>query len=175
MFLILRKKSSVHNLKSLWTLEMVRETGLEPVRKNTRPSNVRVCLFRHSRVSLFPLGTVRIIAEQNEFVNSFFNIFFNCWFFWIQKVYGCRTVFRCTGEGYVGCREKQWRLWRHGWILRCNKCGWELEKRSAPPKFCPECGDVFDNDAIPMHNKSKWGCDKMTSHPCWIILRCDWF
>ena len=29
---------------------LVRLTGLEPVRLPTRPSNVRVCLFRHSRI-----------------------------------------------------------------------------------------------------------------------------
>ena len=57
---------------------------------------------------------------------------------------GCGTVNQ--GKFCVNCGSKKP---EGAPLYKCDKCGWEPEDPKNPPKFCPECGDVFDdNDRV---------------------------
>lgn len=56
---------------------------------------------------------------------------------------------KCTGCGKINkgrfCSECGMKKPEGAKTYKCDKCGWEPEDVNKPPKFCPNCGDVFDD------------------------------
>ena len=63
-----KKRPATHH--ELPTADLVQPTGLEPVPSRTRPSNVRVCQFRHSCILVYSIlrKNENIIHDFNDFV-----------------------------------------------------------------------------------------------------------
>jgi membrane protease subunit (stomatin/prohibitin family) len=55
----------------------------------------------------------------------------------------CGTVNKGKFCGNCGAKKPAGAL-----LYKCDKCGWEPEDKSNPPKFCPQCGDKFDDDDV---------------------------
>lgn len=58
-----------------------------------------------------------------------------------KKIWVCSCGTQNTGQFRIECGKKKP---EEGILYRCDKCGWQSADLSHPPKFCPECGDGFD-------------------------------
>ena len=54
---------------------------------------------------------------------------------------GCGTVNQ--GKFCMNCGAKKP---EDAALYRCDKCGWQPPDPHHPPKFCPQCGDPFDDN-----------------------------
>lgn len=57
-----------------------------------------------------------------------------------SKEWICKCGEKNTGKFCTECGSKKPATYK------CNKCGWEPQDKTVPPKFCPECGDAFDEN-----------------------------
>ena len=73
------KKQKSANFCSKFADFLVRLMGLEPIRSPTRPSNVRVCLFRHNRILYY--------VRNSE------HLHYTCFFFFVNTFFEKMPVF----------------------------------------------------------------------------------
>ena len=59
---------------------------------------------------------------------------------------GCGCVQGITARVYLYCPNCGAKKPAGVPQYKCDKCGWEPEKGATPPRFCPECGDIFDEN-----------------------------
>lgn len=58
----------------------------------------------------------------------------------VMKSWTCSCGTVNTGRFCTECGTQRV---QEGPRYKCDKCGWEPEEQTNPPKFCPECGDIF--------------------------------
>jgi len=59
-----------------------------------------------------------------------------------SRPWTCKCGTKNKGKFCTECGEKK------PITYKCDKCGWEPKDKTVPPKFCANCGDVFDNDDV---------------------------
>ncbi len=72
---------------------------LNPYGITTRPSNVRVCRFRHSRVAPVPHGTLFIIAKTSKDVKRFLKNLSTILFFLFGDLFADLLKYRGAAHG----------------------------------------------------------------------------
>ena len=56
------------------------------------------------------------------------------------KEWTCKCGVKNSGKFCTECGSKKPATYK------CDKCGWEPKDKTAKPKFCANCGDVFDEN-----------------------------
>lgn len=59
-----------------------------------------------------------------------------------ERAWECKCGTKNKGKFCTECGQKK------PITYKCDKCGWEPKDKTVPPKFCANCGDVFDNDDV---------------------------
>ncbi len=62
----------------------------------------------------------------------------------VKEEWACECGATNTGKFCHDCGKQQPVAYQY----QCDKCGWEPEDQTKVPKFCPNCGDVFDENDV---------------------------